>query len=64
MPNLNSIEIINQVRLINQKVSIILCSGYNDNINNEILERLNFSYIDKPFLFNELIDLITKISKK
>ncbi len=64
MPNLTGIELINKVRLINQKVSIILCSGYNDNINSEILERLNFSYIDKPFLFNELIDLITKISKK
>ncbi len=64
MPNLTGIELINKVRLINNKVSIILCSGYNDNINNEYLERLNFSYIDKPFLFNDLVDLITKISKK
>lgn len=61
MPKLAGIELITQISGINPKLPVILCSGYSDKINSNILDSMNINYFDKPVDSKTLIQRVGEL---
>ncbi|MCX7667045.1 MAG: PAS domain S-box protein [Gemmataceae bacterium] len=61
MPNLDGEQTYRELRQINQKIPVILSSGYSNQLNQERYASLGFAgFIQKPFRYDELSDIVQK----
>jgi PAS domain S-box-containing protein len=65
MPTLTGIQLAKEIHQIRQELPIILCSGYNDSINQNTYQTYNIQYfIQKPFVKKDLLDGINFVLNK
>ncbi len=56
MPKITGIELVSKIRILNNKVPIILCSGYNSVVNKSNIQDYQINeYMEKPVMINELL---------
>jgi YesN/AraC family two-component response regulator len=59
MPQMTGIELVSKVKDINKDITIILCSGYNNIINENNKKDYDIDkYIEKPVSLDELVSSI------
>ena len=64
MPELSGLELIRKIREKDDKIPIILCTGFsNDSIENEV-DRLNVELETKPLVFKNMLKKIEKLLKE
>ncbi len=64
MPEMSGLELAGKVREVDPGKPVIICSGYSDQINNEIATDMGVHYISKPVVMSELTKLIREILDK
>ncbi len=63
MPIMDGISMIKKIREFDQNISIVIISAYDEDYNSDSMNYLNIdSYITKPFLVDNLINTLDKIS--
>ncbi len=61
MPSMNGITLSKKIFEIKPDMPVILCSGYNRLIDQQILRDMNISFVSKPIIMNELIKTVRNI---
>lgn len=61
MPEMNGVELYNEMQKINKNVIPVFISGYSSQVEYEDLIRKGFIFIEKPFTFEELSTSISKL---
>ena len=54
MPIMNGFRVIEEVRQIKPGIPVIICSGYNEQINDTKVSEIGFHYIQKPIEMNTI----------
>lgn len=55
MPKLTGLDLITKVRLLRPDLPVILCSGYNEVVDENLSKSLNFHYMKKPIQIKDLV---------
>ena len=62
MPGITGIELTSKIKKINKDIPVILCSGYNNMINETNMSNYKVDeYLEKPLAINQLITSITHL---
>ena len=61
LPDMHGLEVLRQLRLINPDIPIVVCSGYNETMN-ELMEYPKVCFVSKPFVLPELRKTMVEMS--
>ncbi len=62
MPHLTGLELVERVRKRGDDIPVVLCTGYSDKVNEEVLQSLNIAhYLSKPLQLQQLITLVHRV---
>lgn len=65
LPDINGVEVYERIKKLNSNVGVIFISGYATDENvNEIIQKNNYTYLQKPFEPDNLIKMIENIKEK
>lgn len=63
MPNLTGIELIKKIRSVNKNIPIVLCSGFNELVNEDEATALGVSrFLNKPIRLENLASVISELT--
>jgi YesN/AraC family two-component response regulator len=58
MDHLNGIELINEIKKIDDTLPIVIMSAHSEDKYFNIAEELNIPYLLKPLVFSEFLDIV------
>ena len=62
MPNMTGTKLSEKIREIRPDIPVIICTGYSDQLNEEMIKEFNIQgYVKKPIVIRELANSIRKI---
>ena len=65
MPHLTGLELIEKIRERGDDIPVVLCTGYSDRVNEEVLQALNIAhYLRKPLRLEALRSLLSSLLKE
>lgn len=65
MPGMSGDELIGEIRLLNDKVPVVLCTGYTDLSVDEWKSELDlFACLNKPFTMSALSDVLSRLTHR
>lgn len=64
MPEINGIELLEQLRALNKKFPVIITTGHGDTVLKHKAEKLGATFLEKPFRPAMLQDVITTVLRQ
>ncbi len=62
LPDINGIELVEQIQSSNPKIPALLCSGYTEQLSQlSKIRESNFRFINKPYALSELLKIIKEL---